>query len=270
MSGVAPPPDWLARLQAAAAQPPRKPREPLWAGSALIGSVEPDFPKRIGQQSAPTVREVLQKTERDGVTGWQLHGDPTAALGLIAFAMRDAGLAGAWRDEQLAVADENGVRVGTVERAAVRPLGIATHAVHLAARSPDGRHWVQQRALTKANDPGLWDTLMGGLVSAADSLEQALERETWEEAGLRVPQLQGVRRGGLIPTRRPSADGGGAGYVVEHIAWFECVLPAAVAPDNQDGEVSQFALLRPQEVLARLVAGEFTLEAALVLCAAGL
>jgi len=27
--------------------------------------------------------------------------------------------------------------------------------------------WVQQRALDKANDPGLWDTLMGGMVSAA-------------------------------------------------------------------------------------------------------
>jgi hypothetical protein len=39
---------------------------------------------------------------------------------------------------------------------------------------------VQQRALDKANDPGLWDTLMGGMVSAADTVATALARETWE------------------------------------------------------------------------------------------
>ena len=72
-----------------------------------------------------------------------------------------------------------------MERAVVRPLGITTFAVHLLA-SPDGRHWVQQRSLTKPNDPGLWDTLMGGMIPASDSMAQALERETWEEAGLRL------------------------------------------------------------------------------------
>ena len=32
---------WLAGLQARASQPPLLPREPLWAGTARIGSVEP-------------------------------------------------------------------------------------------------------------------------------------------------------------------------------------------------------------------------------------
>ena len=72
--------------------------------------------------------------------------------------------------------------IGQVERGAVRPLGIATQAVHLVGHAADGRIWVQQRALNKANDPGLWDTLMGGMVSAADTVATALVRETWEEA----------------------------------------------------------------------------------------
>jgi hypothetical protein len=130
-------------------------------------------------------------------------GDVTTSLNKIAVALHEAGLAGAWRDEQLAVPDQFGHRKGTVERAAVRPLGITTLAVHLVGQSLDGRFWVQQRAFDKSNDPGLWDTLMGGMVSAADTVETALVRETWEEAGLhtaaaghalwRAPERRGAR-----------------------------------------------------------------------------
>ena len=48
--------------------------------------------------------------------------------------MREAGVAHAWRDEQLAVTDAQGRTLGTVERAVVRPLGITTFAVHLVGR----------------------------------------------------------------------------------------------------------------------------------------
>ena len=270
MSAPALPPDWLARLHARADQPPRAPRVPLWAENSRIGSVEPDFLSQIALQPASDGRLLLQKAEHDGVSGWRVNGDLTQSLAAIALALRDAGLAGAWRDEQLAVTDEHGTRLGTVERAAVRPLGLTTFAVHLAARSPDGRHWVQQRALGKPNDPGLWDTLMGGMVAASDTLQQALARETWEEAGLLTAQLHALRYGGRAATRRPAPDGRGAGYVVEHIAWFQCTLPAGIVPHNQDGEVAQFALVQPADLRAQLLQGEFTLEASVVLAAAGL
>ena len=120
---------------------------------------------------------------------------PTDALEHPAEALRDADLCGPWRNEQLAVTDPHGEVVGTVERGAVRVLGITTCAVHLVGLAPDGRMWVQKRSLNKPNDPGLWDTLMGGMISAADSLPQALARETWEEAGLHVHALaDGARR----------------------------------------------------------------------------
>ncbi|MEP6824582.1 MAG: NUDIX domain-containing protein, partial [Ramlibacter sp.] len=128
----------------------------------------------------------------------------------------------------------------------------------------------QKRALTKPNDPGLWDTLMGGMVPACDSLAQALERETWEEAGLRLDQLEGLTRGGRLVTRRPAADGAGTGYVVEHIDWYRCVLPEGVIPANQDGEVQEFRRMDAREATRRLVRDEFTTEAALILLEAGL
>jgi len=259
---------WLARLRAGADVPPLRARVPLRAaarGGAVIGSVEPGFLTQIAPPRLADGGPVVEPAASGGEAGWMLHGDVTAGLALVALALRDAGLAHAWRNEQLAVPDEHGVRAGTVERAVMRVLGITTCAVHLVGQAPDGRFWVQQRSFSKANDPGLWDTLMGGMVSAADSLETALERETWEEAGLVLASLQDVAWGGRITTRRPAADGGGAGYVVEHIDWYRCTVPDGMAPVNQDGEVERFGLVSREQLVAGLHQGEFTTEAALIL-----
>lgn len=258
-------PLWLAKLRADADQPPLRPRAPLWAGTAQMGSVEPEFISKIELQRICHLYSVLLKVEQHGIVGWQLQGDPTNSLAQLAHILRDAGLAHVWRDEQLAVTDAAGQPVATVERAVVRALGIATRAVHLVGAAPDGRVWVQQRAYNKPNDPGLWDTLVGGMVSAADNLDTALERETWEEAGLRLPTLHALRPGGQLTTRRPSTDSGGAGYVVEHIHWYACTLPEGAEPQNQDGEVEGFALQAPGHLAQQLEQGMFTDDAALIL-----
>jgi ADP-ribose pyrophosphatase YjhB (NUDIX family) len=253
--------DWLARLRAGADVAPVRPRVPLWWRGQAIGSVEPAMAAQAGG---------VGLWDQDHA-GWHIAGaDLTASLARLALCLRDAGFAHTWRDEQLAVRDARGVLLGTVERAVVRPLGIATHAVHLAGVAPDGRHWVQQRAFDKPNDPGLWDTLMGGMVPASDSLQQALERETWEEAGFRLAQLRDLQWGGRVAIRRPAGDGQDGGYVVEQIDWYRCEIPAGTVPVNQDGEVAQFALLPGEDVARRLLQGEFTTEAALILAQAGL
>lgn len=261
MNGPSPDANWLAALRAAADRAPRRPRVPLCVGDASIGSVEPEV------LLALTLPQTLVTRNAEG--GFQVHGDLTASLHEIALAMREAGIAHVWRDEQLAVTDAQGKLLGTVERAVVRPLGITTFAVHLVGQSPDGRHWVQQRSLTKPNDPGLWDTLMGGMIPACDSVARALERETWEEAGLRLEQLARLRHGGRVTMRRPTGSGVG-GYVVEHIEWYRCVVPDGVEPANQDGEVAQFQLMPANDLLSLLERDEFTIEAALILTEHGL
>ena len=258
MSGAPLDAGWLAALRQRADQPPARPRVPLWAGQARIGSVEPNLLRQIALPAG-----LAEESPPGRGAGWRIHGNPTFGLDLIARALREAGAAHAWRDEQLAVIDEQGRRVGTVERAVVRPLGITTFAVHLVGIAADGRHWVQQRSLTKPNDPGLWDTLMGGMIPASDTPAQSLERETWEEAGLRLQQLELLRLGGRISIRRPTAEGRG-GYVLEHIDWYRCVVPDGVTPSNQDGEVAQFRRMDAAELRDRLQRDEFTTEAALI------
>jgi len=53
--------------------------------------------------------------------------------------------------------------------------------------------------------------------------------------------------------------------MVEHIEIFEAVVPHGFEPVNRDGEVDRFEALAPADLIARLQADAFTLEAALIL-----
>ncbi len=244
----------LARLLDA---PARRPRLPLTVAGATIGSIEPALAEGLAAAGLP----LLATASACAIEPGSDDGDVDAILARIALWLRAHGFASAWRNELLSVVDAAGAIVGAIERAAVRPLGIATHALHLVASDPRGRVWVQQRAFDKSTDPGLWDTTMGGLTSAGESGAQTLERETWEEAGLRLAQLRDIGRFGGFTVRRPVV----AGYMVEHIEMFEAVVADDVVPVNQDGEVERFELVDRATLIERLHADAFTLEAAMVL-----
>lgn len=244
-------PDWLAELRRRAAQVPLRPREPLILGRAEIGSIEPAMGERMVADGLPLRHEA---------GAWQITSHDDEALAELADWLHGQGIAGRWRDELLPVIDAAGTHHGAIERAAVRPLGITTHAVHLVGRHPDGRFWVQQRAWDKATDPGMWDTLVGGLMSAEESVRETLERETWEEAGLRLEELDALQPLGHLQIRRPVSEG----YMVERAVLFQAVLPRTAAPQNQDGEVVGFACVDADELRDGLAAGRYTLEAALI------
>lgn len=244
---------WRA-LQARADAAPARPRDSLWLADVLIGSIEPASARAMVEARLPVMAVP---------SGWRVAAEPDAdeALARIAQWLHREGLGSKWRDELLAVSDATGTPRARIERAAVRPLGIATRAVHLVGLTREGGIWVQQRAFDKATDPGQWDTLMGGLQSADESDAQTLARETWEEAGLRIAELRDLRAAGRIVIRRPVADG----YMVEDIALFAATVPEGLSPTNQDGEVARFECLERDALRARIEGGDFTLEAALIL-----
>ncbi|MDX3906032.1 MAG: DUF4743 domain-containing protein [Pigmentiphaga sp.] len=182
-------------------------------------------------------------------------------LSRIAQALFEAGRLNGWRNELLDVVAEDGVVLGVIERAAVRPLGIATHAVHLNAWTDSGQLWIAQRSFTKTTDPGMWDTLVGGLISAAETPETALLRESWEEAGLLPHHLKDARRSGTFQVRRILPEG----YQIENVTVVDTVLGPEVVPENQDGEVAALRTATPQEVIDMVAEGLFTLEAALAM-----
>jgi len=247
--------DWWHDLQTRVDRPPALPRASLYvgAGALPVGSVEPALAQRMRADGLPIA---------PAPEGWRVDGaTPDASLAAIAAWLRAQRVITGWRDELLAVDDAAGTRVAMIERAAVRALGITTRAVHLVGRAETGSVWVQQRAFDKATDPGRWDTLMGGLIAADETIAMTLARETWEEAGLRIDALRDVQACGLLTVRRPVVDG----YMIERIHVFEALVPAAFEPMNQDGEVAAFECLSIAALCDRLHADAFTLEAALIL-----
>jgi 8-oxo-dGTP pyrophosphatase MutT (NUDIX family) len=198
----------------------------------------------------------------DITTAIQSHSlDLNAQLAHVAKQLHDQGRLRGWRGELLDVTDLGGRVLGAIERAAVRPLGIATRAVHLNAWTPTGQMWIAQRALDKSTDPGKWDTLVGGLVSATESDALALERESWEEAGLPAACLSASISMGEYCVRRILPEG----YQVEWVGVTDVVVPNDVVPCNQDGEVVQIRTATPDEVVDMIAQNLFTLEACLAM-----
>ena len=251
--------DWLTRARAAASAEPLRPRAGLClahgSGVDRIGSVEPAVLERMLRAGLPVRAQGEELC---------IHGPVDASLARIAAWLRSEGLAGPWRDELLAVVDGSGRTIGAIERGAVRPLGLATSAVHLVGRDHrGGDFWVQQRAYDKSTDPGLWDTLMGGQAGFGESMRETLARETMEEAGLEIDALLDLRHGAPLDIRRPVAEG----YMIERLEVFFARLPEGVVPVNRDGEVERFECIDADRLRQRLAAGEFTLEASLILAA---
>jgi 8-oxo-dGTP pyrophosphatase MutT (NUDIX family) len=108
----------------------------------------------------------------------------------------------------------------------------------------------------------MWDTLVGGLVSAGEPTDLALVRESDEEAGLDPADIQNrspLRKITRLQRQIPT------GYQCEEVLTCECVLTDGVVPKNRDGEVMEIDCFAPAKVYEMLVAGDFTLEASIVL-----
>jgi 8-oxo-dGTP pyrophosphatase MutT (NUDIX family) len=188
-------------------------------------------------------------------------GARSVRLARSAAMLRDAGLLTGWRNELLDVrATPAGPVLGAIERSACRPLGLATTAVHLNAYVGDRDVWVARRAAHKQIDPGMWDNLVGGMVPAGETLERALVREAWEEAGIALDRVE-LQRGRSFYVERPVAEG----IQSETIHVYDATLTADLTPQNQDGEADAIERRALADVVAALEGDEFTLESALVM-----
>jgi 8-oxo-dGTP pyrophosphatase MutT (NUDIX family) len=242
-------------------------RLPLMIGSHCVGSV------RLADAQLCPAATGLNKV----VSGYQLPENAAqcnAALALWANALRSAGRLKAWRNELLSVSalpapdsvlTDLPIELAQLERGAARVLGILTHAVHLVGLAANGDVWLQHRALNKATDPGLWDTLAGGLLSAGDSLHSGMLRETHEEAGLLETDLINIQSHGMVQQRREVPDG----LILEAVWTYSAVLVEGVKPKNLDGEVMDFDCVSRSQLAKLVSAGKVTREAVLALRMAG-
>ena len=201
---------------------------PLIAGRAKIGWLRPELAARLTAWPA-----VFASSQEKVVL---LKPD---ALPPILETLAAEGFIPGWRNERYAV--DGGFEI---ERAAARPFGLTTHAVHLNG-IVENRMWLARRAASKPIDPGMLDNLVGGGITAGLSVEQVLVKEAWEEAGIPAELAQRATRGGTARVLREVPEG----VQSEVIHVYDLELPRDFQPRNQDGEVSEFMLLPLEKVL---------------------
>ncbi len=89
-------------------------------------------------------------------------------------------------EEWLPIIDENGNILGKAPRSICHSQpGMLHPVVHLHVFNSKGELFLQKRALNKEVQPGKWDTAVGGHISFGEDLEIGLQRETFEEIGIK-------------------------------------------------------------------------------------
>ena len=227
----------------------------------LIGHLNPDFIPHL-QELFKKQSVHLARMSHDRLS-IQL-GRPkelSATLSLLANHMRQGGFIPGWRNEEFAWVDQNGHKYFHLERAAFRTFGFRSMATHINGYTKADKIWLGRRSENKPTDPGKLDNLAAGGISADETPWVSARRELWEEAGVPEQISDDIEPVGRIHMRRMA---NGRGFHDEQLFIYDLELPKQFIPTNHDGEVSGFIEVSYAEAAARILADEFTSDAAFV------
>ncbi len=213
---------------------------PFMAGGRRIGWLQPELAARLARWPAVFTSGAEKVVLVDA-----------AGLNPVVETLAREGFIPGWRNERYRIED-----LFDIERAAARPFGLTTQAVHVNGIVGE-RMWLARRSANKPIDPGMLDNLVGGGVSVGFSVEATLVKEAWEEAGIPAELARKAKPGGTISVLREVSEG----VQSETISVYDLELPADFRPENQDGEVSEFKLVTFAEVEREVLAYEAGLVA---------
>lgn len=186
------------------------------------------------------------------------------ALEVVARALEGEGLVHGWRNERYTIfSPATGAPMFALERAAMRAFGLTARSAHMngyVRRAQGWNMWVARRSASKPIDPGMLDNLVGGGIAEAMDAQRTLEKESTEEAGIPASLVALARRAGSLRVTKAVPEG-----VQDEILYvYDLELPSDFRPVNYDGEVAEFRLAATDELMARLAAREFTVDAGIV------
>ena len=231
------------------------------AEKQIIGHINPEF--------IPYIQDSLRE-QKIAYIHMDHHGlfienaNPfliSASLTELANRLRQGGFIPGWRNEEFSWIDQNGHAYFRLERAAFRALGLRSTASHINGYTKEGNLWLGRRSESKRTDPGLLDNLAAGGISADETPWVCAVRELWEEAGVPAQLANHITPAGKVHMRRPII---GGGFHDELLFIYDLLLTSNFIPTNHDGEVSSFIEISLPEAAARILADEFTTDAAFV------
>lgn len=223
---------------------------PLWLNGLNLGRLNGQWLERVARDWPERFEEKPEGIFL-GTANWLAMGD---SLQHMAQGWHRLGHLGGWRNEKFDVADECGNVLFALERAAFRPLGLKSQAVHingLAEHNGEWMFWIGRRSPFKAVAPNKLDNLVGGGVASGEGIREAMLREGAEEAGIGAQLLQNLPR----QSRRLSVRPVSRGLHNELLHIFDVVLLPDMQPENQDGEVAEFKLMGVAELTEAMCGG---------------
>ena len=230
-------------------------------GEQLIGHLNTEFipylQESLQKQSIPLIAMTNDKLTIQSGKPRELSN----SLFQLADRMRLGGFIPGWRNEDFAWVDQNGHKYFRLERAAFRTFGFRSMATHINGYTKADTIWLGRRSENKPTDPGKLDNLAAGGINADETPWISARRELWEESGVPVQIADDIEPIGRIHMRRIANE---RGFHDEQLFIYDLELPKQFIPTNHDGEVSGFIEVSYAEAAARILADEFTSDAAFV------
>ncbi len=236
----------------------------LIGGSAVnqtIGHLNPEFISYLQESLAKDPIRFISTSPDQIQIALGKPRELSESLYQLAQRMRLGGFIPGWRNEDFAWLDQNGHKYFRLERAAFRTFGFRSMATHMNGYTKANTLWLGRRSETKSTDPGKLDNIAAGGITADETPWVSARRELWEEAGVPPQLADEIEPVGRIHMRRPIP---GRGFHDELLFIYDLELPDHFVPTNHDGEVSGFIEISLAEAAARILADEFTSDAAFV------
>ncbi|ODV66668.1 hypothetical protein HYPBUDRAFT_153404 [Hyphopichia burtonii NRRL Y-1933] len=178
-----------------------------------------------------------------------------------------------WRNELYTIYNPSQVPYLKVERAFSILMGVITYGIHLngyvpAEKSNNGKLklWVQRRSATKQTYPGMLDNTVAGGLGYPHGLWETVVKECYEEGGLPPAFVEPRAKptGVLLYIYQQQGEGSIAQPEVEYIYDLPFDDETSVVPKPVDGEAESFVLMDVQEILLKIMQGEFKPNCSLV------
>ena len=141
---------------------------------------------------------------------------------------------------------ESGETIGTATREECHDGSFLLHGVvHVLEFNSGGELVLQKRSESKQIQPGKWDTSVGGHIISDETLEQALERETEEELGIRGVEMEKLYDYIMV-----------SDVEKEFVNTFRCVWDGPI--EFQESEIDDTRFFSAEEIELLLGSGFFT------------